>query len=112
MFSGANGGLIRTFLAFGAAPVGVNVGYANGDILTGAVTAPPAIATYTSAGQLRLAFLAVPSDPVRGGAQVAGAGDLIATTVGPSLITFHRLTGAQVRARFLFFPVTVPVFVG
>lgn len=112
VYSGASGGLIRAFLAFGAAPVGVNVGYANGDILAGAVTGPTAVATYTSAGQLRLSFLAVPSDPLGAGVRVAGAGDLIVTAVGPSLITFDRLTSAQVRARFLFFPVTVPVFVG
>ena len=112
VFSGASGGLIRSFLAFGAAPVGVNVGYAGGDILAGAATGVPAVATYTPAGQLRLAFLAVPSDPLRSGVRVAGGGDLIVAAVGPSLITFDRLTGAQVRARFLFFPVTVPVFVG
>ena len=110
VYSGANGALLNAFLAFGSAPVGVNVGFANGEILTGAATGPPVVATYALSGQLRLLFLAAPSVTV-GGVRVAGAGNMILTDVGPSLITFDQLTGAQVRARSFSLLLT-PVFVG
>jgi hypothetical protein len=111
--TGTTGQPIRAFLALGSAPVGVNVGFANGDILAGAASGPPVVATYAPSGQIRLLFLAVPPGPV-GGVRVAdaGTGSRILTSVGPSLITFDQFTGAQVRSALLFFPLTTPVFVG
>jgi hypothetical protein len=114
VFNGQTGNLVHAFLAFGTDPVGVNVGFANGDILTGAATGAAFVSTFTSTGHVRLSFLAAPPPPLGpGGVRVAGVGDLILANVGPSLITFNRLTGNQVAARFLFNPITDgPVFVG
>jgi hypothetical protein len=87
---------IMSFYAFGLTyPSGVNVGFANGDILTGTTSGPPVVRTFDSTGQQRLLFF--PTIPVTsGGTRVSGEGDLIIAAVGPVLYGFDRLTGATV----------------
>jgi hypothetical protein len=94
VFSGASGDRIRAFYAFGTAPVGVNAGSVSSDIL--AVTGPPAVVAYTSE-ELRLAFFAVPADPIGAGVRVARAGDLIGARDRPvreHVRLAHRRAGA------------------
>ena len=92
VFSVRLGKPILSFYAFGPSyPVGVNVGYANGDILTGFADGPPVVRTFDANGQQRLLFFAAPPT-TPGGVRVAGEGNLILTAVGPTLLGFDRLS--------------------
>jgi glucose/arabinose dehydrogenase len=112
VYSGQTNDVIRAFFAFGSFPVGVNVGFANGDILTGLTSGPPVVATFTSAGQLRLAFFAGPP-AFPGGARVTSLGDQIVVGIGPLLAYYDRFTAALTGVQFAFdTPVFGDVFVG
>ncbi len=87
---------ILSFYAFDPFyPSGVNVGFANGDIVTGVLSGPPAVRTFDSNGQQRLFFLAAPA-VISSGVRVAGYGDFILAAVGSTLLGFDRFTGALI----------------
>jgi hypothetical protein len=104
-FSGLTGAPILSFQAFPGFTGGVNVGYANGDILTGPVAGPPAVRTFDSAGNPRLFFLVGPTT-FPNGVRVAGDGNIIVVAINSVLLSFDRLTGDGIAARFAFRPQT------
>lgn len=112
-FSGFTGATVREFFAFGSVPLGANVAFVGGEIVTGTASGPAFVRVFTSAGTERLSFFAAPPDRFPNtGATVAAFGDVLLAGVGPFAATYGRTTGALLGAALPFGPNLPGVFVG
>lgn len=111
VFSGLTFAPIREFLAFGPIPVGVNVGFVNGEIVTGTATGQAFVRIFNSAGVERLTFAAAPPQ-FNTGITVAALGKQLLAGVGGFVAVYDMATGGFIAAGVPFGPNSPGVFVG
>jgi glucose/arabinose dehydrogenase len=93
VFSGLTFAPIREFFAFGPVPVGVNVAFVNGEIVTGTATGQAFVRVFNAAGAERLTFAAAPPQ-FNTGITVAGLGNRLLAGVGGFAAAYDLTTGA------------------
>jgi glucose/arabinose dehydrogenase len=93
VFSGLTLAPIREFFAFPEAPVGVNVGFVNGEIVTGTATGQAFVRVFNSAGAARLTFAAAPPQFTTG-ITIAALGNQLLAGIGGFAAAYDLTSGA------------------
>jgi Glucose / Sorbosone dehydrogenase len=97
VFSGLTLAPIREFFAFGPVPVGVNVGFVNGEIVTGTATGQAFVRVFNSAGAERLTFAAAPPQ-FNTGITIAALGNQLLAGIGGFAAAYDMATGGFIAA--------------